>query len=198
MLEDSYVKMFRTRYQEDQFVTSPYEDELEWLTPNMVYWIRVIMLIMNTVQFQFPWLIKTNIGMMLVYLSFWGVWLTELSLFFSIWASEYEQGVNSIVDYKVMAVLINSLGENVNIIVTIVSWIFILPLLWTMDDGWSTPAMVYFQLDNIFIHLLPFIYTTINMFLLSDMTVKYSDYWMIPIVSGTYLSITYVWTKKSG
>jgi hypothetical protein len=58
--------------------------------------------------------------------------------------------------------------------------------------------MVYWQIDNILIHTLPFFYTAINLFLLSDMTIKYSDFWLVPMVSLLYLLCSYVWTKKTG
>lgn len=48
------------------------------------------------------------------------------------------------------------------------------------------------------IHLFPFIYTTINIFFLSDMTIKYSDFWIVTLVEVLYLIQTYVWTSETG
>jgi len=97
------------------------------------------MFVMNTLLFYLPWVIKTNIGVMFLYLTLFSVQLTEYSLITSIWSSEYEYGVDSFIDYKVLAMLMNTIAQTVNIVVTVISWIFILPLLWTMEDGWSTP-----------------------------------------------------------
>jgi len=97
------------------------------------------MLVMNTLLFYLPWIIKTNIGVMFLYLTLFSVQLTEYSLITSIWSSDYQYGIDSIIDYKVLAMLMNTIAQTVNIVVTVVSWIFILPLLWTMEDGWSTP-----------------------------------------------------------
>ena len=97
------------------------------------------MLVMNTLLFYLPWMVKTNVGVMFLYLTLFSVQLTEYSLITSIWSSQYEYGVTSLIDYKVLAMLINTIAQSVNVMVTVVSWIFILPFIWTMDDGWSTP-----------------------------------------------------------
>ena len=82
-------------------------------------------------------------------------------------------------------------------VVTVVSWLLILPWVWVYG-GWSTFEEVYWQLDLIGQHIVPLILSTINLYLLSDTAILFTDIWVIPVVSFAYLGLNYVLTKYSG
>ena len=123
----------------------------------------------------------------------WGMNLTELSIIFSIWAMEYHSWPDYLIDFKPISMWILPMANAINVVITAVSWTMILPWFW-FNNGWSTFEQVYWQFDAIAQHSLPLLMSTINLYLLSDMAVKYSDVWVIPFVSITYLTINYFLT----
>lgn len=84
-----------------------------------------------------------------------------------------------------------------NVFITIVSWLVIIPRRWANGD-WSTLLGVYLQLDNMAIHLYPLIFTSINLFLLSDMIVYLQDIWIVPVTSISYLVFAFSYTSYTG
>ena len=84
-----------------------------------------------------------------------------------------------------------------NVVITVVSWTLIIPWAW-IYGGWSTFEEVYWQFDMMAQHIVPLILSTINLYLLSDVTVRYTDMWVIPVVSISYLTINYILTKVTG
>ena len=47
-------------------------------------------------------------------------------------------------------------------------------------------------------HTWPLIITTLNVYLLSDMIIYFSDIWVVPVIWGLYLSINYLVTEYIG
>jgi hypothetical protein len=128
-----------------------------------------------------------------VWLTLLAVQLTEYSLFTSIYAGQYTYGVDSLVDYKVIATILNTLAQTMNVIVTLVSWLLIMPWVYTYEEN-----TLLFKVDQTLIHSLPLLFSTINIFILSDTTLYYSDSWVIFVIAVLYLTLTYVYTKKLG
>ena len=48
------------------------------------------------------------------------------------------------------------------------------------------------------IHTFPFLFSAINLLVLSDAVVYYSDVWVILVVAVGYLPLTYLFTKRTG
>ena len=186
-------KFWTVRYSQDSYKSSPYKDDISWLTDDAVWWARVIILTLNTVMFYYPRMVKISFGKNFVWLSLLAVQFTEYSLLTSIYAGKYTYGVDSLIDYKALATLLNTASQSINLTVTLVSWVFIMP--WVYTDEKNT---LYYKIDSTLIHSLPLLFTTINIFMLSDTTLYFSDSWVILVVAVLYLSLTYYYTKKSG
>ena len=102
------------------------------------------------------------------------------------------------IDYKIMAILMSDLAQVSNVIITVVSWLVIIPWSVQIENGWDTPLKVYIQIKNIWIHTIPLIFTSLNMFLFSDVVVYYEDAWVfVPIALG-YLVIAWTYTSLTG
>ena len=71
------------------------------------------------------------------YFTYWGINLTEFSLIFSIWAMQFHDNVDYMFDFKYMAIWLVSVTQAVNVVVTVVSWIALVPWYW-FYGGWST------------------------------------------------------------
>ena len=80
-----------------------------------------------------------------------------------------------------------------NVIITIVSWVEIIPDD-LRDEPWDSISDFAKRINIIFIHSLPLLFTTINMFLLSDMIVYFQDLWIVPVVAGAYLGFAWIYT----
>ena len=87
----------------------------------------------------------------------------------------------------------NSTAQAVNLVVTVVSWIAIIPWYW-LNVGWDTFDNVMRQINSMTVHTVPLILTTINIFLLSDTAFKVTDSWLVPLVSVSYLLISWIYT----
>ena len=125
-------QFFSDRYSGDQFLTS------RWISnTDVVYWIRVVLLWINTLCFVLPHLHNSSLLNNILWFTRWGVNLTELALVTSVWAMQYHEYVLYTIDFKYLAIWINSTAQAVNVVITIVSWIAILPWYWT-NIGWST------------------------------------------------------------
>ena len=181
------------RYSQDSYKSSPYKDDVSWLSDEAVWWARVILLTLNTVMFYYPKMVKISFGKNFVWLTLLAVQFTEYSLFTSIYAGKYTYGVDSLIDYKALATILNTSAQTMNLIVTVVSWILIMPWVYTSEEN-----TLIFKIDQTFIHSLPLLFSTINIFILSDTTIYYSDSWVIIVVAFLYLSLTYVYTKTLG
>jgi len=80
-----------------------------------------------------------------------------------------------------------------NVIITLVAWISIIPQD-LADEPWDTVGDVLTRLNIIIIHVIPLIFNTINMFVLSDMIVYVQDLWIVPLVAAIYLTMAYFYT----
>lgn len=192
-LETWFDKFWTVRYSHDSYKSSPYKEDIPWLTDDAVWLARVILLTLNTVMFYYPKMVMLSFERNFVWLTLLAVQFTEYSLLTSIYASQYTYGVDSIVDYKAIANILNTAAQTINVIVTTITWILIMPLL--LSDEESSLA---YKLDMSLIHLLPLLFTTLNVFVLSDITLYYSDLWVILDIASLYLLLTYYFTKNIG
>ena len=58
---------------------------------------------------------------------------------------EYNEDVQYLINFTPIAVIANTSAQTVNIVVFIVSWVYILPVYWK-EGGWSTFDEVYTQI----------------------------------------------------
>lgn len=99
------------------------------------------------------------------------------------------------IDYKAIANIFNTVSQSTNIVVTVASWIFIMPLIF---EGKGKSNSWAYKVDMSLIHSLPLMFTTINLFILSDTTIYYSDLWIVCLFMGKYLHRTYIYTMITG
>ena len=169
-----------------------------WISnTDVVYWIRVVLLWINTLFFVLPHLHNSSLLNNFLWFTRWGVNLTELALITSVWAMQYHEYVIYTIDFKYLAIWLNSTAQAVNLVVTVVSWIAIIPWYW-FNVGWDTFDNVMRQINSMTVHTVPLILTTINIFLLSDTAFKVTDSWLVPLVSVSYLLISWIYTKSTG
>lgn len=81
-----FDKFWTVRYSHDSYISSPYKDELPWLTDDIVWWARVMLLTLNTAMFYYPKMVTYSFGMNFVWLTLLAVQFTEYSLMASIYA----------------------------------------------------------------------------------------------------------------
>ena len=123
--------------------------------------------------------------------------MTEFALITSVWAMQYHEYVLYTLDFKYLAIWLNSTAHAVNVVVTVVSWIAILPYYWE-NFGWSTFQQIYVQINGMAVHTIPLFLTAINIFLLSDTAFKVTDSWVVPLVATSYLLISWTYNKVTG
>jgi hypothetical protein len=138
-------------------------------------------------------MVTISFGRNFVWLTLLAVQFTEYSILTSIYAGMYTYGVDSLINYKPLATILNTASQAINVIVTLCSWLLIMPLI--LFDG---DISLSYKIDQTLIHSVPLLLTTINIFILSDTTLYYSDAWVILVVTTSYLLLTYYFTKKSG
>ena len=138
-------KFWQKRYQGDTYVSSPYKDDIEWLTDDAVWYFRVTLLTMNTVLFYYPKMVQINFFRNFVWLTLMAVQFTEYSLLASIYAGKYtytpgkfnqSDWNQSLFDWKAIANLLNAAALTINFIVTVVSWPLIMPYI-LMGENYS-------------------------------------------------------------
>ena len=152
-------------------------------------------------MFFLPNLIQINVLRHFVWLSLLALHFTEYSLLASIYAEVYKYNGDtlltdfreSFIDYKIFANILNEIALTVNFIVTVISWVLIMPWILMSEEN-----SIYVKIDQSLLHSLPFLFSLINIFVLSDTVVYYSDTWAIMLVAACYLTGTYYFTKKSG
>merc|ERR1719329_222948 len=167
-----YEKFFTERYKNDTYKMSPYQelldDEYKWLLGDTaIFWYRVTMLALNSYYVYSSLALSSSIVGTGLYFTMWGVHLTNVSLLCSLWASGYLARESKIFDYKIMANVSNAVTIPVNFIVTVVSWILIIPYVWFVV-AWDTYEGLYYQWLQMSIHTFPFVFSLINTFVLSD------------------------------
>ena len=96
-------------------------------------------------------------------------------------------------DWKAIANLLNAAALTMNFIVTVVSWLLIMPYI-LLGENYS----IWSKIDQSLIHALPLVFSLINTFFLSDAVVYYSDSWLILALAAFYLFVTYYYTYRSG
>ena len=69
-----------------------------------------------------------------------------------------------------------------------------MPLIFINIDQYELTYILKMAL----IHTFPFVFCAINLLLLSDAVVYYSDVWLILVVAVAYLPLTYLFTKRTG
>ena len=73
------------------------------------------------------------------------------------------------------------------------SWWLIIPE--NLAAGpWDEFYSVLDLTNHVIIHVLPLLFSTINLFVLSDMIIYIQDLWLVPVLATTYLSIAYVYS----
>ena len=92
-------------------------------------------------------------------------------------------------DWKAIANLLNAAALTMNFIVTVVSWLLIMPYI-LLGENYS----IWSKIDQSLIHALPLVFSLINTFFLSDAVVYYSDSWLILALAAFYLVVTYYYT----
>lgn len=97
--------------------------------------------------------------------------ITFLSLAFTIYASSYENPQNELINYKTLAYYVNSIVEILNLEVSVVSWIVIIPLFFQREGAWTDALGIYRSIMSMVVHTCPLIYTTVNIFFLSDVSI---------------------------
>lgn len=66
-------KFWQKRYLGDTYVSSPYKEDIEWLTDDAVWYFRVTLLTMNTVLFYYPKMVQINFFRNFVWLTLMAV-----------------------------------------------------------------------------------------------------------------------------
>lgn len=116
---------------------------------------------------------------------------------FSIYASWSEDPETDMFDNKTIANIFNGLAQTLNLFVFICSVTVIIPNNMFSEDGygWNTARKWYYQFRNVYVHILPFISSTINVFLLSDIIIYMFDQWYILLILIAYLLTSFWYTK---
>ena len=103
------------------------------------------------------------------------------------------------IDYKTFANISNGVAQTMNIIITVCAWTFILPFVqWKKVEGWSTPNKILAQLNQMVVHSLPLISSTINIFLFSDIIIYISDIWYMYVVAILYMGQSLIYKLVTG
>ena len=121
---DFYRRFFADRYHADSFeAEKPYG--IQWLTKDVIFWIRFGMFAFNYLVFSMPQLYRYTFDKNFVYFTSWSVHLTTLSLLLSMWSSNNDGAVVS--NYKTGAMVLTAAAQYINVIVTTESWGLIIP-----------------------------------------------------------------------
>ena len=140
--------------------------------------IRIFMLV-----FQFFWL-ATELAWnkstdFIFYYTSWGMVWTDLALLSSIKAVKYPQ-------WHTAACIINQVAHCLNIIITILFWVVLAPMIYSQLD-WHKFTDAFIGLYMFFLHVQPFIFTTVNI-LISDVELIHDDY-RVMFVAGVVYTI---------
>ena len=85
-----------------------------------------------------------------------------------------------------------------NIITTLFYWTLLGPAKFTNPKNYENTAAIFDLFISFFIHTFPFIASTVNLYLLSDVICYYSDIWF-PIALGLlYSFLNFSWTTTTG
>ena len=162
------------------------------------YYIRVALFWINTIFFIIPNQYNYDVTTQLKYLTVWGMNMTEFSIVLSIQAMQnFDQWQVQIIDVKPLAIWMLSSTQALNMIITVISWTVILPYMWQVN-GWSTFEEVSWQINLMAQHIVPLILSSINLYLLSDVAIRYTDIWLVPVISVAYITFNFITTKISG
>ena len=127
----------------------------------------------------------------------WGVHITNLSIYMSIQASHFTSG-RELAGFptKAVANLLMGIAETINVIVTVVSYVIIIPATVKQSNAWDTPEHIFDTIFNkILVHTLPIIFSTVNLFMLTDTIMYYTDLWFVPLMTAAYMGMAYTYTK---
>ena len=104
-------------------------------------------------------------------------------------------------DGTILATTLGGLVQSGNVLISLVSWTLIHPLWGTFfyeDGAWTSDSAIEWRLSRIYMHTFPLIYSTINMFVLSDAIVHSYDIWLIGLLGAVYLASNYWYYLASG
>ena len=91
---------------------------------------------------------------------------------------------------KAIANILGTLSLNLNINISIITWFILQPLAW-YELGWSTAANIEFHIANMVLHSIPLLTTLVQVFLLQDVPLYFSDSWILAIFPTIYLFYNY-------
>ena len=81
-----------------------------------------------------------------------------------------------------------------NIVTVLVSWTYLLPTLWT-EGSWESDDDIVNQVFNILVDVLPVVFSSVNLYLLTD-TINYiSDMWLAALIALGYLMLALAFAK---
>lgn len=137
---------------------------------------------------------RHNIEVSIGPLTMWSVYISAAYLVLSINANTFIES-SSFFNYKALATNFGVLALNIDSIVTVISWTMILPALWR-QKGWGSSRVIFFQVYNVIIHILPFVCVLINFWLLTDSPAYISDGGLLLIVSLAYLTVNFLYYER--
>ena len=139
-----------------------------------------------------------NVG----WLTNWSIWITAAQILFSIHASGYLYeilGYDTRLSTQLKAVtnVLSTLSLNLDLGIFLISWTILHPYIW-FAWPWNTPVDVFWQLNSLIKHTVPFISIMINVFILSDSVIYFTDSWVIMLLGPVFLLFNYLLYRKTG
>ena len=164
------------------------------LSSDAIFWTRAAFLMINSAFFVVPALGFSHLDVNLTDYTYWGFHLTELALLFSIWASRYSDPDASMFNYQPGAVWLTGLAQTTNILIALTFFTF----AWfgpDSDYGFSTPEQWALLATEIPAHTIPLAFTSLNLYLLSDVSLQLADIWLVLIPTCVYGGITFLYSR---
>ena len=131
-----------------------------------------------------------------IYLTHWGVFFTTMSLVFSLQASETHIEPFGMLPDKTLAMLLMQVAGSLNFLITLVSWTIIIPANLARERPFDDNEGVVYMINKVAVHTLPFVFSSVNMFGLTDMTAYFRDTWVLFPVMAVYMTLAYTPTPR--
>lgn len=96
---------------------------------------------------------------------------------------------------KELAILLMEAAQCLNTLITFFSVAVIIPYYLSLPSPFGDGEDVLYMINKVAVHTLPFVFSSINMFGLTDMIAYLEDSWIVlPLIFG-YMAMSYTFTK---
>ena len=120
--------------------------------------------------------------------------MTELALLVSMWASAYTYPTDTMFKYGPAAIWLSGIAQTTNILTMVTFFSFV----WFGPDseyGFTTVEQWAVLARAIPAHTIPLAFSTVNLYLLSDISLQLADIWLVLVPTVLYWGVTFVYSR---